>query len=388
LTETLARSVQIGAVGGAVIAGFRKCVDTLHGDVFFKGMKFDVCAKDPKFILGPVVGALIVGKALQGGKTVAQLKDVTLRREPLKKRDQATRGAAAALTLGSGCSLGPEGPCVELGAATGQWAASQGGKPNALAAAGVAAGVAAGFDAPTAAVAFALESDTKNADTTAAVSAITAAGVASYVSRTLLGGAPTTTRRGSKGLAAVVTNWKLTDVGPLVSVAQDVVIASFVAAVFAKALRTSADLFKRAPSVNDSLDAARAAAITGAITLAVGSPMILFWHSAPFKAALAGSLSRNRVLTLAAAKVAATGACVSSPLVGGLFAPTLILGALGGAAVSPTVARYAAAACLGAFFGTPVTGALLVAELLKAPALVLPSLVAAVLARALLESSE
>ena len=133
MTETLARSVQIGAVGGTIIAGFRKCVDTLHGDVFFKGMKFDVCAKDPKFILGPVVGALIVGKALQGGKTVAQLKDVTLRREPLKKRDQATRGAAAALTLGSGCSLGPEGPCVELGAATGQWAASQGGKPNALA---------------------------------------------------------------------------------------------------------------------------------------------------------------------------------------------------------------------------------------------------------------
>ena len=386
--ETLARSVQIGAVGGTIIAGFRKCVDTLHGDVFFKGLKFDVCAKDPKFIIGPVIGALVVGKALQGGKTVAQLKDVTLQRQPLKKRDQATRGAAAALTLGSGCSLGPVGPCVELGAATGQWAASQGGKPNALAAAGVAAGVAAGFDAPTAAVAFALESDTKNADATAAVSAITAAGVASYVSRTLLRGAPTTTRKGSKVLAAVVTNWKLTDVGPLMSVAQDVVVASFVAAVFAKALRTSADLFKKAPSINDSLDAARAAAITGAITLAVGSPMILFWHSAPFKAALAGSLSRNRVLTLAAAKVAATGACVSSPLVGGLFAPTLILGALGGAAVSPTVARYAAAACLGAFFGTPVTGALLVAELLKAPALVLPSLIAAVLARALLQRAE
>mmetsp|Transcript_23296 Transcript_23296/g.60711 ORF Transcript_23296/g.60711 Transcript_23296/m.60711 type:complete len:429 (+) Transcript_23296:120-1406(+) len=386
--ETLSRSVQIGAVGGTIIAGFRKCVDTLHGDVFFKGLKFDVCAKDPKFIIGPVVGALIVGKALQGGKTVAQLKEVTLERQPLKKRDQATRGAAAALTLGSGCSLGPEGPCVELGAATGQWAASQGGRPNALAAAGVATGVAAGFDAPTAAVAFALESDTKNADTTAAFSAITAAGVASYVSRTLLRGAPTTTRKGSKGLAAVATNWKLFDVGPLMSVAQDVVIASFVAAVFAKALRTSADLFKKVPAVNDSLDAARAAAITGAITLAVGSPMILFWHSAPFKAALAGSLSRNRVLTLAAAKVAATGACVSSPLVGGLFAPTLILGALGGAAVSPTVARYAAAACLGAFFGTPITGALLVAELLKAPALVLPSLIAAVLARALLKSSE
>ena len=47
--------------------------------------------------------------------------------------------------------------------------------------------------------------------------------------------------------------------------------------------------------------------------------------------------------------------------------------ALGGAAVSPPVARYAAAACLGALFGTPVTGALFLAELLKAPALVLPT---------------
>ena len=102
--------MQIGAVGGTIIAGFRKCVDTLHGDVFFKGLKFDVCAKDPKFILGPVIGALVVGKALQGGKTVAQLKDVTLRREPLKKRDQATRGAAAALTLEAAALSGRRGP--------------------------------------------------------------------------------------------------------------------------------------------------------------------------------------------------------------------------------------------------------------------------------------
>ena len=113
--------------------------------------------------------------------------------------------------------------------------------------------------------------------------------------------------------------------------------------------------------------------------------MILFWHSAPFKAALAGSLSRNRVLTLAARSRRRAHVSVRHWSVV-CSRPTLILGALGGAAVSPTVARYAAAACLGAFFSTPVTGALLVAELLKAPALVLPSLIAAVLARALLKS--
>ena len=77
VTETLARIRANRRRGRFIIAGFRKCVDTLHGDVFFKGLKFDVCAKDPKFVPGPVVGALIVGKALQGGKTVAQLKAVT-----------------------------------------------------------------------------------------------------------------------------------------------------------------------------------------------------------------------------------------------------------------------------------------------------------------------
>lgn len=385
VAETLARSVQVGVVGGAVIAGFRRGVDALHGDLFFWGMAFEVWARDPRFIVAPLVGALLVGRLLQGGKTVAQLKEGTLQRAPLRKRDQAKRGAAAALSLGSGASLGPEGPCVELGAATGQWAAAQGGRPSALAAAGVAAGVAAGFDCPTAAVAFALEPDAKSVDVMTASAAVIAASVASSVSKMLLGGAPTTTRKSSQGLAAAVANWRMLDPGPLQAVARDVVVAAVIAAAFAKALRASANLFKRAPSWGDSLDAGRAALITGGVTLAVGSPMILFWHSAPFKAALAGSLSRNRVLTLAAAKVAATSACVSSPLVGGLFAPTLILGALGGAAVSPTVGRYAAAACLGAFFGTPLTGALLVAELLRAPSLVLPSLCAAVLAKALLK---
>ena len=85
--------MQIGAVGGTIIAGFRKCVDTLHGDVFFKASNSMSVRKIRSSSSGPVIGALIVGKALQGGKTVAQLKDVTLRREPLKKRDQATRGA-------------------------------------------------------------------------------------------------------------------------------------------------------------------------------------------------------------------------------------------------------------------------------------------------------
>lgn len=94
------------------------------------------------------------------------------------------------------------------------------------------------------------------------------------------------------------------------------------------------------------------------------------------KAALLGG-ERGRLAVLAAAKCAATGACRASPLVGGVFAPSLIVGALGGAAVGSSCAYYSAAACLGALFRAPATGALLVTELFGAPGLFLPSLAAA-----------
>ena len=70
-----------------------------------------------------------------------------------------------------------------------------------------------------------------------------------------------------------------------------------------------------------------------------------------------------------------------STLVGGTFAPTLLIGALGGATVSPACAHFAAAACLGAFFQAPVTAALILFELTKTKyALLVPTLLAAVAA--------
>jgi H+/Cl- antiporter ClcA len=64
----------------------------------------------------------------------------------------------ASISLGSGASLGPEGPSVESGGNIGLWVALRGGlspqSQKALVAAGVAAGLAAGFKAPIAGVFF------------------------------------------------------------------------------------------------------------------------------------------------------------------------------------------------------------------------------------------
>lgn len=70
------------------------------------------------------------------------------------------KAAASAITLGSGASLGPEAPSVELGANTAAVLAPKSlskRKQRMLIAAGAAAGVSAAFDAPVSGALFAVE---------------------------------------------------------------------------------------------------------------------------------------------------------------------------------------------------------------------------------------
>lgn len=74
--------------------------------------------------------------------------------------DLLSRTVAAVCTLGSGCSLGPEGPCVEIGAGVSRMLSGTNSslrERHHLLLAGVAGGVAAGFNAPIAGVFFAIE---------------------------------------------------------------------------------------------------------------------------------------------------------------------------------------------------------------------------------------
>ena len=102
---------------------------------------------------------------------------------------------AASVSLGSGASLGPEGPSVEIGANFGMLLSqvlqvSQ-ERQRLLLGAGAAAGLAAGFNAPIAGVFFALEVVLGTTFANSAVSVVLlAAVVAALIAQIGLGGQP------------------------------------------------------------------------------------------------------------------------------------------------------------------------------------------------------
>lgn len=115
-------------------------------------------------ILYPVLGSAIVsiltysrGLSIRNGiDSIAQSIDSV---EPFNPTTQLYRVGAAVATLGSGCSLGPEGPAVEIGAGLSRLIGSNdtARHQHFLFLAGTAAGVSAGFNAPIAGVFFAIE---------------------------------------------------------------------------------------------------------------------------------------------------------------------------------------------------------------------------------------
>ena len=119
-------------------------------------------------VLIPVIGGLAVGlfnhyflKEEKVHGTAAVMQSVALSGGRLPYQSAPAKAAAAALSLGSGASVGPEDPAVQIGANIasmfGQWLRLSDERVKILVAAGAGSAIAAAFNAPIAGVFFALE---------------------------------------------------------------------------------------------------------------------------------------------------------------------------------------------------------------------------------------
>ena len=303
----------------------------------------------------------------------------------------------ASVSLGSGASLGPEGPSVESGGNIGLWVALRGSlspqSQKALVAAGVAAGLAAGFKAPIAGVFFALEGSFSGLQGRPSVRAVLVAAVASsLVTQLALGDSPILRLPAydvrsplelplylGLGLLASLMSWAL---------------VSLLAAGRSEALQS------RLNKLPAGIPTAIGGALVGLIALLF--PQVLGVGYDTIEALLGsnGGVPLATLVALLGVKLLATGISNATGFVGGGFAPSLFLGAVLGncygqllgesglhlpVAEPPAYAMVGMAAVLAGSARAPLTALLLLFELTHDIRIVLPLMAAAGLSAALVE---
>ena len=325
----------VGLVGGLAAVGFHYLIEYLHEEVFGRIADWSNDLGPFKFMPGIVLGGLLVGPLVTRAASEARghgvpevMEAVNRRGGRIRTRVASVKAVASALTIGSGGSAGREGPIVQIGSALGSTLARafrmSDRRRSTFVAAGAAAGIAAIFNAPLAGVFFALEvilrSFTARGFSTVVISAV----AANAVWRVLVGD--------ESVLTAEVH--QLIHPSELVLYAVLGIVAAVVAVGFVRLLYFVEDRFDALPVLADLRPAigALTVGILGAVSIdLLGSGL------GGIDKALAGEFAFRFLLFLVVGKMLATALTLGSGGSGGIFSPSLFIGALLGSAYGEIV---------------------------------------------------
>ena len=312
---------------------------------------------------------------------------------------------AGVLSIGGGCSLGREGPSVQIASGVASNLAGVLGEPKQnrrhAAAAGAAAGLAAAFNTPLAAITFVLEEIVQDLNSRILGSILLASVLGAFVVHGIIGKQP------AFEIAAISSpDWRVYLLIPIVAAA-----AALVGILFQKttlALRNKRKRFERVPLWLRPM-------IGGLITWVLGVTVFIVTSRSGQPGSLGvfgvGYEDLSRALTetidwriaglLLITKLIATFACYGFGGCGGIFSPTLFLGGMCGVIITGLfgyvfeldtsayvlLAVVGMSACLGAVVRAPVTGILIVFEMTHefslVPALMLGALISSAISRRL-----
>ena len=238
-----------------------------------------------------------------------------------------------ALCIGSGHSLGREGPSVQIGAGiasvVGQWLRLPPERVKELVPVGAAGALAAAFNTPIAAVLFALEEIIGDLNATLLGSTVVASVASVVVARSILGNEP----------LFHVPVYDLIHPAELIAYAALGIIGGIVSVLFCKALLALRRGFQRLPHWTVIFQPALGGLAIGATLLWVPEVKGVGYES--LDQALNGGLLFRTMVVLCVAKLAATVVSYCSGNAGGIFAPSLFIGAMAGGAVGTLVNRVA-----------------------------------------------
>jgi CIC family chloride channel protein len=401
----VALSLLVGAGAGIGAIGFRYLIDgftwlfTGHTDPSALGHFTNphLAFLGPFVILVvPIVGGFLYGPLVyrfapeaRGHGVPEVMLAVHQDEGRIRGRVPIVKSLASAITIGSGGSVGREGPIVQIGSAIGsglgQLTHQASENTRLLVACGAAGGIAATFNAPIAGVFFALELILRNFETRSFGLVVLASVLATAVGRIAFG---------SEAFLALPAFHVVSGLEyPLYALLG--VLAAFVGVAFIKVLYGSEDLADQIWRGPAWLRPAAGGILLGALLLVlpemygVGYPVL--------ENAIHGEYVVGLLLLYLVGKIAATSLTMAIGGSGGVFAPALFMGAMLGSAFGAGAHALLPAATAGAgAYGlvgmaavfaaagrAPITAVLIVFELTGDYSIILPLMLAVVVATAL-----
>lgn len=385
----------IGVLGGLGAIGFRFLI-RLFQSLFF-GPGFDLLKivwTLPWYhkLLAPAIGGAFVGPIIyffareaKGHGVPEVMEAVVIRGGAIRPRVVMVKALASAMTIGCGGSVGREGPIVQIGSALGstlgQALKVSGERLRTFVGCGAAAGIAATFNAPIAGALFSVEIILGDFGLARFSPIVISSVIATVISRHFLGDFP----------AFEVPPYRFVHPFELLPYLILGLAAGLIARLFIYALYRCEDLFEASP-LPEVARPALGGLLIGAIALTF--PHIYGVGYETINLSLQEQVPSLLLLSLVFIKLLATSLTIGSGQSGGIFAPSLFLGAMTGGVIGTMAHRLfpALTAPSGAYAlvgmgalvaGTthaPITAILIIFELTDTYTVILPLMVSCIIA--------
>jgi len=324
-------AVIVGLAGGFGAVGFRYLIRVIQAIAYGSSAELlDVVKTIPWYVKVwiPALGGLFVGplvyflaREAKGHGVPEVMEAVALKGGVIRKRIVFVKSLASAISISSGGSVGREGPIVQIGSAIGstlgQALKVSADRMRTLVGCGAAAGIAATFNSPIAGSMFALEVVLGDFGLATFSPIVISAVVATAVSRHFLGDIP----------AFIVPAYDLVSAWEFPLYLFLGLFCGAAGVAFTKTLYWVEDRF------DDLKFPEYLKAIIGGLVLGVAGlyfPQILGVGYGAIDLALMQKIAGWLMLVLVVVKMLATSITIGSGGSGGIFAPSLFVGAMAG----------------------------------------------------------
>jgi CIC family chloride channel protein len=397
----------VGIVTGFGAVFFRDLIGFIHNVLFLGSFDYHYNANlftpkspwGPLIILVPVLGGLgvtfLVTKFAPEarGHGVPEVMDaIYYQGGRIRPIVAVVKSLASALAIGSGAAVGREGPIIQIGAALGstlgQVLSMLPGQRITLVAAGAGAGIAATFNTPIGGVMFAIELMMPEVSVRTFLPVAIATGTATFIGRIFLGQQPAFAVPPLPPLTADATAGITLCLYALLGA-----LTGLAATGLIRGLHLAEDLFERIKGryLRHILGMLMVGAVFYALQQSFGHYYVEGVGYATVEAVLSGQLALpGLLLLLFVGKLFATSVSLGSGSSGGIFSPSLFLGAtIGGAFAAlltllhvpvavniPAFAMVGMGAMVGGGTGAAMTAVTMIFEMTRDYDIVVPMILA------------